>query len=73
MRIVYVRLQRAWRTQQGIEQMLADLEDFFKQGLQSFVQVLIFSSSLMSNCFCCSSLSVSLHPRIFALEDKEEG
>lgn len=31
-------LQRAWRTQQGIEQMLADLEDFFKQSLQSFVQ-----------------------------------
>jgi hypothetical protein len=31
-------LQRAWRTQQGVEHMLADLEDFFKQSLQSFVQ-----------------------------------
>lgn len=31
-------VQRAWRTQQGIEQMMADLEDFFKQSLQSFVQ-----------------------------------
>lgn len=31
-------MQRAWRTQQGVERMLADLEDFFKQCLQSFVQ-----------------------------------
>jgi hypothetical protein len=35
---VSMNVQGAWRTQQGVEHMLADIEDFFKQSLQSFVQ-----------------------------------
>jgi hypothetical protein len=34
----HLNVQGAWRTQQGVEHMLADIEDFFKQSLQSFVQ-----------------------------------